>query len=53
MAVNTTKKSAKYSERWQQENSVSEFIPYQTHIDEHTLKTRNGDYLQIIKLYHS
>ena len=39
-----------YSDLWQQENSVSEFIPYQTHVDEHTLKTRSGDYLQIIKL---
>ncbi|MBE8168157.1 MAG: VirB4 family type IV secretion/conjugal transfer ATPase [Shewanella sp.] len=39
-----------YSDTWQKENSVSEFIPYQTHVDEHTLKTRGGDYLQIIKL---
>ena len=29
---------------------MCEFIPYQTHVDEHTLKTRSGDYLQIIKL---
>lgn len=35
---------------WKQENSVSEFIPYRLHVDEHTLKTHDGDYLQVIKL---
>ncbi|WP_133408182.1 VirB4 family type IV secretion/conjugal transfer ATPase [Parashewanella tropica] len=40
----------KLTEKWQQENSVDEFIPYQTHVDEHTIKAHSGDYLQIIKL---
>ena len=35
---------------WGQENSVSEFIPYHVHIDENTIKTEGGDYLQIIRL---
>ena len=35
---------------WQTENEASEFIPYQTHVDEHTIKTHSGDYLQIIRL---
>ena len=35
---------------WQGENEASEFIPYQTHVDEHTIKTHSGDYLQIIRL---
>ncbi|MGB0893793.1 MAG: VirB4 family type IV secretion/conjugal transfer ATPase [Parashewanella sp.] len=38
------------AQRWTQENSVSDSIPYQTHINEHTIKTEHGDYLQIIKL---
>ena len=35
---------------WQQENSVSEFIPYHMHLDENTIKTQTGDYLQVYKL---
>jgi type IV secretion system protein VirB4 len=35
---------------WQQENSVAEFIPYHVHLDENTIKTLGGDYLQVIKL---
>ncbi|MBE8168862.1 MAG: VirB4 family type IV secretion/conjugal transfer ATPase, partial [Shewanella sp.] len=35
---------------WQRENTVAEFIPFQTHIDEHTVNTHNGDLLQVIKL---
>ena len=35
---------------WQAENEAAEFIPYQTHVDEHTIKTHSGDYLQIIRL---
>ncbi|RLV58319.1 VirB4 family type IV secretion/conjugal transfer ATPase [Parashewanella curva] len=40
----------KLTKQWQRENSVDEFIPYQAHVDEHTIKTHSGDYLQIIKL---
>ena len=35
---------------WQGENEAAEFIPYQTHVDEHTIKTHSGDYLQTIRL---
>ncbi len=35
---------------WQRENTVSEFIPYQTLCDLNTIKTCNDEYLQIIKL---
>ena len=35
---------------WQQEDSVAVFIPYQTLCDLNTVKTRNGEYLQVIKL---
>lgn len=35
---------------WHRENSVSEFIPYQAQINENTIKTQGGDYLQVIKL---
>ncbi|RLV58381.1 VirB4 family type IV secretion/conjugal transfer ATPase [Parashewanella curva] len=35
---------------WQHENEATEFIPYQTHVDEHTIKTHSGDYLQIVRL---
>ncbi|MBM7070619.1 VirB4 family type IV secretion/conjugal transfer ATPase [Shewanella sp. 202IG2-18] len=35
---------------WQKENTVAEFIPYQTLCDLNTLKTHNGEYLQVIKL---
>lgn len=29
---------------------MAEFIPYRTHIDPHTIKTKAGDYLQIVAL---
>ncbi len=35
---------------WQRENTVSEHIPYQTLCDTHTVKTSNGEYLQVLKL---
>ena len=35
---------------WQRENSVADFIPYHTLCDFHTVNTRNGEYLQVIKL---
>ncbi|MCL1079451.1 VirB4 family type IV secretion/conjugal transfer ATPase [Parashewanella spongiae] len=35
---------------WKRENEAAEFIPYQTHVNEHTIKTHSGDYLQIIRL---
>ncbi len=37
-------------EMWQRENAVADDIPYTAHLDRHTIKTRNGDYLQIIRL---
>lgn len=36
--------------RWQQENSVSEFIPYSVQVDENTVKLKSGDFMQILKL---
>ncbi|RJY13310.1 VirB4 family type IV secretion/conjugal transfer ATPase [Parashewanella spongiae] len=38
------------SKLWQQENPVADFIPYQTLCDSHTVKTRDGEHLQVIKL---
>ena len=38
------------SQLWKKENPVSEFIPYQTLLDLNTVKTRNNEYLQVIKL---
>jgi type IV secretion system protein VirB4 len=35
---------------WHRENPVADFIPYHVQIDDHTIKTRGGDYLQVIKL---
>ncbi|MBM7070725.1 VirB4 family type IV secretion/conjugal transfer ATPase [Shewanella sp. 202IG2-18] len=35
---------------WHKENPVAEFVPYQTLCDYHTVKTRNSEYLQVIKL---
>ena len=35
---------------WQRENAVADFIPYQTLCDLNTVKTRNNEYLQVIKL---
>ncbi len=35
---------------WHRENAVAEFIPYQAQVNENTVKTEGGDYLQVIKL---
>lgn len=35
---------------WHRENSVAEFIPYHAQVNENTVKTQGGDYLQVIKL---
>lgn len=35
---------------WQRENAVADFVPYHAQVDEHTIKTEGGDYLQVIKL---
>jgi len=35
---------------WHRENSVAEFIPYHVQVNENTVKTKGGDFLQIIKL---
>lgn len=35
---------------WHRENAVSDFLPYQAQVDEHTVKTTGSDYLQTIKL---
>lgn len=37
-------------EAWKRENSASKFIPYQFQLDEHTIKTKNNEYIQIAKL---
>ena len=49
MSINTLSKSSQ-AKQGQNENAVSEFIPYQSHVDEYTIKTHDGDYLQIIRL---
>jgi type IV secretion system protein VirB4 len=43
-------KSAAYSTSWCREVSVEEFVPYRAQIDPHTIVTKGGDYLQIVKL---
>ncbi|PHM51283.1 VirB4 family type IV secretion/conjugal transfer ATPase [Xenorhabdus sp. KK7.4] len=45
----STIKSNKFRQ-WMKENSVSEFIPYLVQLDENTIKTTGGDYLQVIKI---
>ena len=35
---------------WQRENSASKFIPYQFHLDENTLKTKNNEYIQVLSI---
>lgn len=39
-----------HDRQWSRENSVAEFIPYYVQVDEHSVKTRGGDYLQVIRL---
>lgn len=36
--------------KWQRENEVSDFVPYSVQLNENTVKTHGGDYLQVIKL---
>ncbi len=38
------------NEQWKRENPVADFIPYSTQINENTIKTKEGNYLQVIKL---
>lgn len=40
----------KRSAVWAKENSVAEFIPYSAQVDQHTVKTQAGDYLQVIRV---
>jgi type IV secretion system protein VirB4 len=40
----------KYSTDWQRENSTADFIPYSVQVDSNTIKTKSGDYLQVLKL---
>ncbi|CAI2017030.1 VirB4 family type IV secretion/conjugal transfer ATPase [Salmonella enterica] len=42
--------TATKSRQWVNENSVAEFIPYSVHLDENTIKTTSGYYLQVIKI---
>lgn len=35
---------------WEKENSLSDFIPFKVQVNENTVKTIGGDYLQVIKL---
>jgi type IV secretion system protein VirB4 len=46
--MNTQK--AKKQEAWHRENPVADFIPYSVQINETTVKTTGGHYLQVIKL---
>lgn len=39
-----------YSKDWQRENPSADFIPYSSQVDTHTVKTKSGDYLQVLKL---
>ncbi|EKO4043361.1 VirB4 family type IV secretion/conjugal transfer ATPase [Salmonella enterica] len=49
--MNTTKtKTANNERRWIGENSVAEFVPYSVQLDENTVKTTGGDYLQVVKI---
>lgn len=38
------------NEQWKRENPVADFIPYSAQINESTVKTMGGHYLQVIKL---
>lgn len=48
-AVMNTQQTKK-QEAWHRENPVAEFIPYSAQINETTVKTTGGHYLQVIKL---
>jgi type IV secretion system protein VirB4 len=41
---------AKKQEAWHRENPVADFIPYSAQVNENTVKTSGGHYLQVIKL---
>lgn len=49
--MNTTKTKTVSSERrWINENPVADFVPYSVQLDENTVKTTGGDYLQVLKI---
>jgi len=50
MGTGQSKASKQRAEIWARENSVADYLPYSTHLDENTIKTESGDYLQIIKV---
>ncbi len=35
---------------WPKENSLADFIPYTAQVDQHTVKTNAGDYLQVVRV---
>lgn len=41
---------AKDNEQWHRENPVADFIPYHVQVNENTIKTQGGHYLQVIRL---
>lgn len=41
---------AKTRDQWNRENPVADFIPYSVQVNENTIKTTGGHYLQVIKL---
>jgi len=45
-----TRQQAKTQGVWQRENPVADFIPYSVQVNESTVKTTGGHYLQVIKL---
>jgi type IV secretion system protein VirB4 len=45
-----TRQQAKTQGAWQRENPVADFIPYSIQVNESTVKTTGGHYLQVIKL---
>lgn len=45
-----SKRDTLYGRMLDKEVSVARFIPYTGHVDRHTVKTKNGDYVQVIKL---
>lgn len=48
--MNTSTTKSNKSRQWARENPVAEFIPYSVQLDEKTIKTTGGDYLQVIKI---
>ncbi|MCB0430714.1 MAG: VirB4 family type IV secretion/conjugal transfer ATPase [Flavobacteriales bacterium] len=35
---------------WLREHPTADYIPYRTHVDQYTVKTANGDYIQCLRL---